>query len=166
MTHAAGWTIRPARAADAWALAELRYEFRSSLDPASETRERFVPRCSAWMADRLAHPDWLAWIAEPASVPRGMAWLHLIDKLPNPVTERECHGYITSLYVQPAGRNAGVGTRLLAECLRACETRGCDAVILWPSPKSRSLYLRHGFAVRNDLFECRLAPPPDHRGIP
>jgi hypothetical protein len=28
-----------------------------------------------------------------------------------------------------------------------------DAVILWPTPRSRRLYERHGFAVRKDLFE-------------
>ena len=30
-----------------------------------------------------------------------------------------------------------------------------DAVILWPTPPSRSLYLRHGFAFREDLMERR-----------
>jgi hypothetical protein len=28
-------------------------------------------------------------------------------------------------------------------------------VLLWPTPRSRSLYLRHGFATRDDVLERR-----------
>jgi len=35
-----------------------------------------------------------------------------------------------------------------------------DAVILWPTPRSRSLYLRLGFASREDLLEHRLRGSP------
>jgi hypothetical protein len=51
-----------------------------------------------------------------------------------------------------------------ANCLRVCLAEGLDAVILWPSARSRSLYERHGFAVRDDLFERRLGPAPTHAG--
>jgi hypothetical protein len=46
------------------------------------------------------------------------------------------------------------------------EARAVDAVVLWPTPASRTLYLRHGFAVREDLMERRLWRSPDHRGEP
>lgn len=85
----------------------------------------------------------------------GTVWLQLIQKLPNPVAERELHGYISSLYVTPEHRGAGVGTLLLRAVLEECDARGVDAVLLWPTPKSRSLYERHGFAVRSDLLERR-----------
>jgi hypothetical protein len=39
-----------------------------------------------------------------------------------------------------------------------------DATILWPTPASRTLYLRHGFAVRDDLLERRQWNLPDQRG--
>jgi GNAT superfamily N-acetyltransferase len=82
-------------------------------------------------------------------------WLHLLEKLPNPVGEPEWHGYVSSLYVEPGLRARGLGSVLLAEALAECDRCGCDAVILWPTPRSRGLYLRHGFSVRNDLLERR-----------
>ncbi|MGH7579428.1 MAG: GNAT family N-acetyltransferase, partial [Gemmatimonadales bacterium] len=93
-------------------------------------------------------------------------WLQLLDKLPNPVDEPERHGYVSSLYVRPAFRGAGLGSALLSACLEACDGAGVDAVLLWPTPASRSLYLRHGFAVREDLLERRFRHAPDHRETP
>lgn len=37
--------------------------------------------------------------------------------------------------------------------------RRVDAVILWPTPASRTLYDRHGFAVRDDLFGAASKAP-------
>jgi hypothetical protein len=37
-----------------------------------------------------------------------------------------------------------------------------DAVILWPSPRSRTLYMRHGFKTPNDILELR-GPTVDSR---
>ena len=85
----------------------------------------------------------------------GTVWLQWIEKIPNPVAELEWHGYITSLYVREAFRERRLGTALLETALAACDERGVDAVILWPTPRSRSLYLRHGFAVRDDIMEFR-----------
>jgi GNAT superfamily N-acetyltransferase len=148
-------TIRPALPADADALAQLRYEFRTDIADATEALESFVARCGPWMAERLADRAWQAWIAEHDGVVVGNAWLYVIEKLPNPVAEPEWHGYITNCYVRPAHRGGGTGSALLAAALAECDARGCDAVILWPTPKSRSLYERHGFAVRDDVMERR-----------
>ena len=82
-------------------------------------------------------------------------WLHLIEKLPNPQTEAERHGYVSNLFVVPELRGRGTGAALLEACLAACRADSCDAVVLWPTRESRSLYARHGFAVRDDLMELR-----------
>ena len=37
-----------------------------------------------------------------------------------------------------------------------CRGNGIDSVILWPTSRSRSLYERHGFAVRGDLLVANL----------
>lgn len=149
------YAVRRAKPPDAPALARLRYEFRAGLGQTNETEAEFVARCTPWMADRLAQSSWRAWLAESGATTTGTAWLQLIEKLPNPVTEPEWHGYITSCYVKPESRGAGVGSALLRAALAECDARGCDAVILWPTPRSRSLYERHGFAVRQDIFERR-----------
>ena len=43
-------------------LARLRYEFRTELDPAAESKEAFVERCTRWMAEELATGGaWRCW---------------------------------------------------------------------------------------------------------
>lgn len=149
--------IRRAGAADAEVLARLRYDFRAAEDPVVEPRAEFEARCRDWMAARLVDSErWRCWMAVDNSEPVGTAWLQLIEKLPNPVAEAEVHGYISSLYVEPSRRGTGIGSRLLETCLRTCEEEGVDAVLLWPTERSRALYARHGFAVRDDVMEKRV----------
>jgi GNAT superfamily N-acetyltransferase len=141
---------------DVAALARLRYEFRAGIEPAVESEQAFVERCTGWMRERLRPGgSWRCWVGHIGGAIVGSAWLQLIEKLPNPVGESGRHGYISSLYVQSAHRGTGLGSALLAACLRDADAMAVDAVILWPTPRSRSLYLRHGFAVRDDLMERR-----------
>jgi GNAT superfamily N-acetyltransferase len=163
MNDASRVSVRLARPADAAVLARLRYEFRASHDLAIEPEAEFFARCAKWMKRQLRPvSSWRCWVAEEEETVIATAWLQVIEKLPNPVDEAESHGYISSLYVVPARRAAGIGSRLLETCLRACLEAEVDAVILWPTPRSRRLYERHGFTVRDDLLQRRLAPPPSH----
>jgi GNAT superfamily N-acetyltransferase len=155
--------VRPGERRDVPTLARLRYEFRAGQDPPLEPEVDFLARCAGWMTARLVPGgSWRCWLAEEAGRAVGTVWLQRIEKLPNPVAEAESHGYVSSLYVVPSSRGAGLGGRLLGACLVACQAEEMDAVILWPTPPSRSLYLRHGFAVREDLLERRLRPSPGH----
>jgi GNAT superfamily N-acetyltransferase len=148
--------VRPATPADVAELARLRYEFRIELDPPVEAEEEFVKRCREWMAKQLGPSGvWRCWVAESGSVLVGTIWLQMIEKLPNPVGHLGFHGYISSVYVRPALRNGGIGSALMAACLTECQALGIDAVFLWPTAQSRSLYQRHGFVVREDLLERR-----------
>ena len=148
--------IRLALPADAQLLAQLRYEFRASFGMVEEPQAQFLSRCERWIRDKLgAGRDWNAWIAEPDGTAAGTVWLHWIEKIPNPVAEAEWHGYITSLYVREAYRGKALGSSLLETALAACKAKGVDAVILWPTPRSRSLYLRHGFATGDGILQLR-----------
>ena len=139
--------VRRATPNDANALAALRFAFRSSVGVPVEVEDAFVVRCVAWMRDRLADDTrWRVWILEAASQPIGNIWLQLIEKLPNPVEERETHGYVTNFFVRPEHRGGGGGSRLLKAVLAECEASSVDTIILWPTPQSRSLYERHGFS--------------------
>jgi GNAT superfamily N-acetyltransferase len=152
--------IRPAGPEDASVLARLRYDFRVELDPPTEPEPKFLERCRRWMTERLVSgKTWMCWLAVEDGVPLGAAWLQLLEKLPNPVGEPELHGYVSSLYVRSDRRGSGIGSALLQACLRECESRGADAVFLWPTPRSRSMYERHGFEVRDDMLERRLPRP-------
>lgn len=148
--------IRPATRGDAALLARLRYEFRASFGSGEEPESEFLPRCERWIEQRLASGGtWNAWIAESHGVTAGTIWLQWIEKIPNPVAELEWHGYITSLYVREEFRGKQLGSALLETALAACRNRGVDAVILWPTPRSRSLYLRHGFTAQDDIMQLR-----------
>lgn len=148
--------IRLATPTDAARLAQLRHDFRAGQGAASEDARAFVERCTTWMASHLAPGGgWRCWVAELDQHIVGTTWLHLIDKLPNPQDEAERHGYVSNVYVVPELRGRGIGAALLSACLAACRADGCDAVVLWPTNQSRSLYARHGFAVHDDLMELR-----------
>jgi GNAT superfamily N-acetyltransferase len=148
--------IRPATAADAPALAALRYAFRAALNAPAESEAAFVARCSPWMVTRLAPGSaWRCWLAECDGAAVGQLWLQLIEKIPNPGPELEHHAYITNVYVDPAARG-GVGYQLMTAALSFCREQRVDSVILWPTDRSRSLYARHGFALPTDMMEVVL----------
>jgi GNAT superfamily N-acetyltransferase len=146
--------IRPAKPSDAAALAALRWEFRAGRgDPAVESRDAFIARCTTWMARELGDDGaWRAWLAEEDGEVVGQVWLHTIQKVPNPIAEPERHAYLSNLYVRPSARG-GVGTRLLDTVLAHTAANGVDSVVLWPSARSRSLYLRHGFTPDGAVLE-------------
>jgi ribosomal protein S18 acetylase RimI-like enzyme len=147
--------IRRAQSADAPLLARLRYEFRASVMAVEETEAAFLDRCIPWMTARLnGDSTWRARVAELDGLACGAVWLQLIEKLPNPASEAERHGYISSLYVREAFRGYGLGSALLTTMVLECDAQDVDVVMLWPTPDSRRLYERHGFTVRDDVL-CR-----------
>jgi GNAT superfamily N-acetyltransferase len=148
--------IRIAAASDAERLAELRWEFRVARAAAREDRDAFVARCAAWMREALtSNTRWRAWAAVSDGAIVGQVWLQTIEKMPNPVAERESHGYVSNVFVQPAFRG-GAGTPLLQAVLAWAKAHHLDRVIVWPSPKSITLYERQGFSHRGDVMELAL----------
>ncbi len=146
-------SIRLATASDALPLAKLRFAFRSGLGQASEGEDEFVGRCEAWMRERLREgSQWRCWVAERGRALVGNVWAQLIEKIPNPVVEAEYHAYVTNFYVRDEARGKGLGTVLLSGALEWCKSRGAQAVILWPTQRSRALYERQGFSVRTDIL--------------
>jgi GNAT superfamily N-acetyltransferase len=140
--------LRLAKPSDAAALAQLRYDFRASTGIATEPEAEFVERCSAWMTAHLTTGAYgnVGWPSPNKSwAPCGCNWLR---KSPTRELSHEHHAYITNFYLRESARGQGTGTRLLTMALDWCRAREVHAVILWPSEKSRTLYERHGFAVR------------------
>jgi GNAT superfamily N-acetyltransferase len=149
-------TLRRATPGDASTLARLRHEFRAPRGPNTETSQDFVRRCEAWMSARLsADSPWRVWIAEVADGAVGAIWLQIIEKLPNPVAESEWHGYVSNLFVRESARSRGVGSLLLRAALDECVRADVDDVFLWPTPRSRSLYARHGFEASDNVLVLR-----------
>jgi GNAT superfamily N-acetyltransferase len=140
--------IRAATAADVPALAALRWEFRASRAAPTEDRSAFIERCAAWMRAALAG-DWRAWVAVDGGDIIGHVWLCAIGKIPNPAGQREKQAYISNMYVRPAARG-GIGTRLLNQAIEWAEQNDVEYALLTATPRSRTLYGRHGFALNDD----------------
>ncbi len=156
---AAGLTIRKANASDAPALAVLRYALRSSTGVTTEPKTEFLKRCAAWMEDHLQSDPWHCWVAEEDDQLIGAIWLQLVEKIPNPRSEAEHHAYLTNFYVEEDRRGRGIGAELVRAVIEWCKTRDVHAIILWPTDRSRSLYERNGFAVRDDIMELIVKSP-------
>jgi ribosomal protein S18 acetylase RimI-like enzyme len=148
--------IRRAASTDAGALAELRWEFRAGRQPPTEAHDVFIKRCGAWMRRELSTPGaWQAWVAVSTRAIVGQVWLYTIAKIPNPIDETEHHAYLSNLYVKPSDRG-GAGTQLLEAAITQARADHVDRVVLWPSARSVTLYLRHGFSHGGDVMELRL----------
>ncbi|MEZ4417281.1 MAG: GNAT family N-acetyltransferase [Gemmatimonadota bacterium] len=148
--------MRLAGPADAATLARLRYSFRAEIGHVTEAEADFLPRCEKWMRQRLGPTSpWRCWVVEADGGVVGQLWAQRIEKLPNPVSELEHHAYITNVYVAPERRGEGLGTRLLEAALAWIRSQDIDAVVLWPTARSRTLYARYGFVERGDCMERR-----------
>lgn len=61
------------------------------------------------------------------------------------------HWYLDYIGVEPAGQGRGLGSKLLAPMLARCDMERRGAFLNAGSPRSRDLYLRHGFVVRSEV---------------
>lgn len=151
--------IRLARLGDSRAMADLRYRFRTETESATETKSRFLRRCTSWMKKRFrsGSSPWRCWVLDDGKQLLGHVCVQLFEKVPNPVNEPELHAYVTNFYVVPEMRSHGLGKRLLKKALSWCRARGADGVILWATPGSKSLYRWCGLVEPSDIFELRHA---------
>jgi GNAT superfamily N-acetyltransferase len=149
--------IRLARSSDCNALAEMRYRFRAETQSVTETKSRFMRRCTSWMRKRFrsgSYP-WRCWVAEDGKQLLGHVCVQLFQKMPNPVNEPEAHAYLTNFYVVPEMRGRGLGRKLLNKALSWCRAQDADAVILWATAESKSLYRQCGLLEPADILELR-----------
>jgi GNAT superfamily N-acetyltransferase len=116
-----------------------------------------VDRCAVWMRERLQSESlWKCWIAELQGTAIGDVWVQLVEKIPNPIEEPEHYIYLTNFYVREQHRSHGVGSMLLSEILAWGQSRNVKTVILWPTERSKSFYMRHGFATAEDLMQLEI----------
>lgn len=69
------------------------------------------------------------------------------------------HWYLDYVGVQPGAQGRGAGSALIRPMLERCDRDGVPAFLNAGSPRSRDLYLRHGFEVRS-RFQLPFRGPP------
>ena len=148
--------VRRAWAADAPALARLRWAFKQE-DHEGDPSDPVPPvqQAEQWIRERLDRGRWLAWVAESGGEIRGHVFLHLVERVPEPFEDNTPIGYVTNFYVVPSQRNRGLGGHLLEALRRHARSQGLDVLIVWPSERSVPLYQRAGFQPSIDLLEAR-----------
>lgn len=104
---------------------------------------------------RVGSSPWRCWVLDDGKQLLGHVCVQLLEKMPNPVNEPELHAYVTNFYVVPELRGHGLGKKLLNKALSWCRTQDTDAVILWATRESKSLYRRCGFSEPADVLEVR-----------
>ena len=146
-----------ATSADWNALAEMRYRFRTEVGSPTETKSCFMRRCTLWMSKAFGADSraWHCWVIDDGKQLLGHVCVQLFEKMPNPVNEPETHAYLTNFYVVPEMRGRGLGRKLLNKALSWCRAKGVDAVILWATAESKSLYRRSGLVEPAVILELR-----------
>jgi GNAT superfamily N-acetyltransferase len=146
--------VRRAGAADAPALARLRWRWRTEerAEPATQ-RELFLEFFTAWVIDHLR--THLPFVVEVDGRLAGMAWLMVADRVPSPGSLARRTGDVQSVYVIPELRNSGAGTALVDAVLREARDRELEHVTVHSAERAASLYLRRGFEDGRRWFQWR-----------
>jgi GNAT superfamily N-acetyltransferase len=66
-------------------------------------------------------------------------------------THYRYYGYLWGVYVEPAYRNQGVGTRLTEQAIAYLKSLNCTRAILHASPAGKPLYTKMGFQPSNEM---------------
>ena len=72
---------------------------------------------------------------------------------------REPHYYLDTLGVDPDWQGRGLGSALMRPVLERCDRERMPAYLNAGSPRSRALYLRHGFTVKEEFRLPDEGPP-------
>ena len=159
-SHPSDVVVRVAGDADLVALASLRATWSrvDQVDPA------FVEQMAAWLAAEGDHRT--TWLATAREEPVGMASVFEYRRMPRPARPYSRWGYVSNMFVLEAFRGRGIGSALLAAIIDTAQQRDYTRLVLSPSPRAVSFYLRAGFVVpdeaaANDRLLVRRQTAPD-----
>ena len=142
--------IRLATRSDVPALAALRRAWVEEL-AGGEVEDAAYEQEFAYWFDREQHQR-VTWLALDGEQPVGMLNLLVFTRMPRPGRLVSRWGYLANFFVLGTHRGAGIGTRLLDECVAHADRHDFARIVLSPSERSRSLYERCGFGPADSLL--------------
>jgi GNAT superfamily N-acetyltransferase len=149
--------VRRASVTDAGTIADLRRAWVEEQAGGPVDDPQYDEAFSAWFARE--HPQRVTWLALVDDEPVGMLNILVFARMPRPGRRQSKWAYLANFFVRAAHRRSGVGSRLLAACTEYADARDFARIVLSPSDRSVSLYLRHGFAPATSLLVRSGAEP-------
>jgi len=140
-TRAPAYLLRPPRSGDYGWVVHRHGALYAAEYGWDETFEALVARIVADYVDRRDAAREAAWIAEVDGAPAGCVFCVAKDKRT---------AQLRLLLVEPNARGAGIGARLIEECLRFARAAGYAQITLWTNDvltSARRLYERAGFEL-------------------
>ena len=138
--------VRPAKAADAEALAPLYAQLGYPAAPEA---------IAARLTRNAAHPDYAAWVAEAEGRVTGFAGGHLL----HPWEDEEPAAQIMIMVVDEAARGQGVGGALVATFEGWARTHGAVRAVVgsgFAREGAHRFYERHGYEATGVRFKKKL----------
>jgi ribosomal protein S18 acetylase RimI-like enzyme len=149
--------IRTATNEDIAELARLRWQLYTERETHDEPREAYVERFSSFAIDALARDEWRAWCVELNGRLVAAMWLQTVPRVPAPGHgDPRPIGYLTNVYVEPAHRSKGLGSRMTQELISHCEASGFELMFTFPADDAYGFYERNGFTRPPDPVVHRL----------
>ncbi|HLY32392.1 MAG TPA: GNAT family N-acetyltransferase [Ktedonobacterales bacterium] len=151
-------SYRMATAADAEALAALRWEMESERHEAHVDQSAFLDESRATLREGLTNGTYRAWVAEADGRMISCVVLICWPVMPSMDRLHRSRGMVTNVYTAPEYRRQGIGRRLMEMLIADAQQRHMQRLILWSSEMGRPLYEQLGF-VRSRGYELDLPDP-------
>ncbi|WP_407569677.1 GNAT family N-acetyltransferase [Deinococcus altitudinis] len=165
MTFPAGYTLRPATAADAVLIQAQRDEIFTDMGLDADRVQAVSAASQAWLRGALSSGLYQGWLVEdPAGQVVAGAGVSWQQPQPSPVNGAKARAYLDNVYVAPQARRQGLARSLVQRLLSECGHRDVRLVTLHATAAGRPLYEQLGFVPTDEmrlLVPVAVAPVAD-----